>query len=146
MRSAWPWSRPANGPSATDAAPPAFPRDPGSLGDPIMTAIRLDGELLAARVRSEVTDRVARLRAAGVRVGLGTLLVGDDAPSARYVAMKHADCAEVGIVSFHEHLDAGVSQSDLHAVITRFNNDPAIHAILLQIPLPAGLDEEKALL
>ena len=62
-----------------------------------MTAILLDGELLAARIRAEVTDRVARLRGAGVTVGLGTILVGDDGPSARYVAMKHADCAEVGI-------------------------------------------------
>jgi methylenetetrahydrofolate dehydrogenase (NADP+)/methenyltetrahydrofolate cyclohydrolase len=62
-----------------------------------MTATLLDGELLAARIRSEVADRVARLRSAGVTVGLGTILVGDDGPSARYVAMKHADCEEVGI-------------------------------------------------
>jgi len=52
----------------------------------------------------------------------------------------------VGIESVHEHLDAGISQGELHAVISRFNDDPAIHAILLQIPLPAGLDEERALL
>ena len=69
-----------------------------------MTAAVLDGELLAARIRGEVTDRVARLRASGVEVGLGTILVGEDGPSERYVAMKHADCAEVGIRSVHEHL------------------------------------------
>ena len=83
---------------------------------------------------------------AGIRPGLGTILVGDDAPSARYVAMKHEDCAEVGIVSVHEHLPADVSQDELEAVIARFNADPAVHAYLVQIPLPAGLDEEAALL
>lgn len=111
-----------------------------------MTATLLDGEALAARVRAEVTDRVARLRSAGVEVGLGTILVGDDAPSARYVAMKHADCAEVGIRSVHEHLPADVSQAELEATVARFNVDPAVHAYLVQLPLPAGLDEERVLL
>ena len=111
-----------------------------------MTAVLLDGEALAARVRAEVTDRVARLAAAGVTVGLGTILVGDDGPSARYVAMKHADCAEVGITSVHEHLPADVSQEDLEAVVARFNADPGVHAYLVQLPLPAGLDEERVLL
>ena len=111
-----------------------------------MTATLLDGELLAAKIRAEVTDRVARLRGAGVEVGLGTILVGDDGPSARYVAMKHEDCAEVGIHSAHEHLPADVSQAELEAVVARFNADPAIHAYLVQLPLPAGLDEERVLL
>ncbi len=111
-----------------------------------MTALRLDGEALAARIRAEVTDRVARLAADGVTVGLGTILVGDDGPSARYVAMKHADCAEVGIDSAHEHLPAEVSQTELEAVVARFNADPRIHAYLVQLPLPAGLDEERVLL
>ena len=111
-----------------------------------VTARLLDGELLAARIRAEVTDRVARLRAGGVTVGLGTILVGDDGPSARYVAMKHADCAEVGIFSAHEHLPSDVSQQDLEEAVARFNADPRIHAYLVQLPLPAGLDEERALL
>jgi methylenetetrahydrofolate dehydrogenase (NADP+)/methenyltetrahydrofolate cyclohydrolase len=111
-----------------------------------VTATRLDGELLAARIRAEVTDRVARLAAAGVTVGLGTILVGDDGPSARYVAMKHADCAEVGIFSAHQHLPADVSQTELEAMVARFNADPRIHAYLVQLPLPAGLDEERVLL
>ncbi len=111
-----------------------------------MTAVLLDGEALAARVRAEETDRVARLASAGVTVGLGTILVGDDGPSARYVAMKHADCAEVGITSVHEHLPADVSQEDLEAVVARFNADPGVHAYLVQLPLPAGLDEERVLL
>lgn len=111
-----------------------------------MTAKVLDGEAVAARVRSEVKERVLRLRESGTVPGLGTILVGDDAPSACYVAVKHEDCAQVGIESVHEHLPADISQSELHGVITRFNDDPAIHTILLQIPLPAGLDEERALL
>jgi methylenetetrahydrofolate dehydrogenase (NADP+)/methenyltetrahydrofolate cyclohydrolase len=111
-----------------------------------MTAILLDGELLAARIRAEVADRVARLRTEGVQVGLGTLLVGDDGPSARYVAMKHEDCAEVGIVSFDERLPATASQAEVEAVVARFNADPAVSAYLVQLPLPEGLDEERVLL
>jgi len=111
-----------------------------------VTAKLLDGEALAARLRAEVTDRVARLAASGVRVGLGTILVGDDAPSARYVEMKHADCEEVGIASVHEHLPADVGQAELEAVVARFNADPAVHAYLVQLPLPAGLDEERVLM
>ncbi len=111
-----------------------------------MTAALLDGEALAAKIRAEVTDRVARLRGAGVEVGLGTILVGDDGPSARYVAMKHADCEEVGIRSVHEHLPADVAQVELEAVVARFNADPTVHAYLVQLPLPAGLDEERVLL
>ncbi len=111
-----------------------------------MTATLLDGELLAGKIRAEVTDRVARLAGEGITVGLGTILVGDDGPSARYVAMKHADCAEVGIVSAHEHLPSDVSQRELEAAAARFNADPAINAYLVQLPLPPGLDEERVLI
>ncbi|MGO9342446.1 MAG: bifunctional 5,10-methylenetetrahydrofolate dehydrogenase/5,10-methenyltetrahydrofolate cyclohydrolase [Acidimicrobiales bacterium] len=111
-----------------------------------MTAQVLDGEAVAARIRGEVAESVRRLRERGTVPGLGTILVGDDGPSARYVALKLADCAEVGIDSFHEHLPADISQADLHGVILRFNADPAVHSILLQLPLPSGLDEERALL
>jgi methylenetetrahydrofolate dehydrogenase (NADP+) / methenyltetrahydrofolate cyclohydrolase len=111
-----------------------------------MTATLLDGERLAARVRAEMTERVARLKGDGVQVGLGTVLVGDDGPSARYVAMKHADCAEVGIASFHEHLPATASQAEVEAVVARFNADPAVHAYLVQLPLPEGLDEQRVLM
>ncbi len=111
-----------------------------------MSAVLLDGERLAARVRAEVADRVERLRGEGVQVGLGTILVGDDGPSARYVAMKHADSAEVGMTSVHESLPASVSQEELESVIERFNRDPKVHAYLVQLPLPEGLDEERTLL
>jgi methylenetetrahydrofolate dehydrogenase (NADP+) / methenyltetrahydrofolate cyclohydrolase len=106
----------------------------------------LNGETVAARIRGEVADAVAELARAGIHPGLGTILVGDDTASARYVAMKHEDCAEVGITSVHEHLGADVTQAELEAVIARFNADPKVHSYLVQIPLPAGLDEEAALL
>ena len=111
-----------------------------------VTATVLDGEALAARIRAEVAAEVAELAAAGVVPGLGTILVGDDGPSARYVARKHADCAEVGIASIHQHLPAETTQEELEAVLRSFNGDPAVDAYLLQLPLPAHLDEEAALL
>jgi methylenetetrahydrofolate dehydrogenase (NADP+)/methenyltetrahydrofolate cyclohydrolase len=111
-----------------------------------MPAILLDGEAVAARIRAEVADRVARLADEGIRAGLGTVLVGTDGPSERYVAMKHADCAEVGMVSIGEQLPETASQAELEAVIRRFNADPAVHAYLVQLPLPDGLDEERSLL
>jgi len=111
-----------------------------------MGAILLDGEAVAARVRAEVADRVARLAHEGVTVGLGTVLVGTDGPSERYVAMKHADCAEVGMLSIGEQLPESASQADVEEVVGRFNADPAVNAFLVQLPLPAGLDEERVLL
>ena len=111
-----------------------------------MPAIILDGEAVAARVRAEVTDRVERLRGEGVSVGLGTVLVGDDQPSERYVALKHEDCAKVGMISVGEHLPASATQVEVEDVIRRFNADPQINAYLVQVPLPDGLDEERALM
>ncbi|HEX3794781.1 MAG TPA: tetrahydrofolate dehydrogenase/cyclohydrolase catalytic domain-containing protein [Acidimicrobiales bacterium] len=111
-----------------------------------MAAILLDGEAVAARVRAELTDRVARLRSEGIHVGLGTVLVGHDAPSERYVAMKHEDCAEVGMYSAGEHLPETATQEELDDVVQRFNADPKISAYLVQLPLPVGLDEERTLL
>lgn len=111
-----------------------------------MTARVLDGEVVAARVRAEVAARVQALAARGITPGLGTLLVGDDGPSARYVAMKQADCAAVGIASHHVHLPADATQADVHEVVARFNDDPAVDAYLMQYPFPAHLDYESALL
>ena len=118
-----------------------------ALSGGVMAANILNGETVAARIRAEVADAVKPSCTGPVSdPGLGTILVGDDAPSARYVAMKHEDCSEVGIVSVHEHLPADVGQDELEAVIARFNADPTVHAYLVQVPLPAGLDEERALL
>jgi len=111
-----------------------------------MGAILLDGEPVAARMRAEVAERVARLRAEGINVGLGTILVGDDVPSERYVALKHEDCAGIDMYSVGEHLAATASQQEVRDAIARFNADPAVSAFLVQLPLPAGLDEEQALL
>jgi methylenetetrahydrofolate dehydrogenase (NADP+)/methenyltetrahydrofolate cyclohydrolase len=111
-----------------------------------MTAELLDGNRLAARMKMELADRASRLAAAGRTVGLATVLVGDDGPSAKYVAMKHADCEEIGIASHHAHLPATATQADVEAVIDRFNADPTVHSILVQLPLPAGMNEEQVLL
>jgi len=111
-----------------------------------MSAELLDGERLAGRIKMELADRVSRLKAAGRSVGLGTVLVGDDGPSAKYVSMKHADCEEIGITSFHEHLGSNATQADVEAVIDRFNADPNVHSILVQLPMPAGINEEQILL
>jgi methylenetetrahydrofolate dehydrogenase (NADP+) / methenyltetrahydrofolate cyclohydrolase len=111
-----------------------------------MAAILLDGELVAERIRAEVAERAAVLALEGIHVGLGTILVGDDPPSARYVALKHEDCAALGIHSVGEHLPATATQADVLDAIARFNGDHKVSAYLVQLPLPAGLDEEQALL
>ena len=111
-----------------------------------MTAELLDGNRLAARMKMELADRAARLAAAGRPVGLGTVLVGDDGPSAKYVAMKHQDCEEVGIVSHHAHLPAHATQREVEELIDQLNADPAVHSILVQLPLPSGINEEQILL
>jgi methylenetetrahydrofolate dehydrogenase (NADP+)/methenyltetrahydrofolate cyclohydrolase len=111
-----------------------------------MTAILLDGEVVAARIKAEVAERAAALAREGVHVGLGTILVGDDAPSARYVSLKHEDCEALGIYSVGEHLPATATQAEVLEAIARFNGDPKVSAYLVQLPLPAGLDEEQALL
>jgi methylenetetrahydrofolate dehydrogenase (NADP+) / methenyltetrahydrofolate cyclohydrolase len=111
-----------------------------------MGAILLDGEAVAARIRFEVGARVAELGTQGVTVGLGTVLVGDDVPSERYVALKHEDCAAIGMYSVGERLPATATQEEVMKVIARFNADPKVSAFLVQLPLPAGLDEEQALL
>ncbi len=111
-----------------------------------MGAILLDGETVAARIRAEVAGGVARLRTEGIHVGLGTILVGDDVPSERYVALKHEDCAGIDMYSVGERLPKTATQQEVMAAIARFNADPAVSAFLVQLPLPAGLDEERALL
>lgn len=111
-----------------------------------MPAIVLDGEALSRRIRARVAEQVAELVSGGLQPGLGTILVGDDLPSERYVAMKHADCNEVGMTSVRRRLPATATQEELQAVISEMNADPAVDAYLVQLPLPAGLDEEAALL
>lgn len=111
-----------------------------------MTAKILDGNAAAAAVKAELTGRIARLIDHGVTPGLGTLLVGDDGPSHRYVAMKHDDCEELGIASFGVNLARDATRSEVDAVIDKFNANPAIDACLLQYPFPDGLEYEPVLM
>ena len=111
-----------------------------------MTAQKLDGELVAGLIKADLVARIAALVERGVTPGLGTLLVGDDAPSANYVAMKHAECAELGIASRHTHLPETASQADVLAVVDDYNADPGVDAFLMQYPFPPGLDYASAML
>ena len=107
-----------------------------------MTAVILDGKATAAEIKADLTTRVGALRDRGIVPGLGTILVGDDPGSRAYVAGKHRDCAEVGIESIQVELPATASQVELEAEVDRLNADPACTGYLVQLPLPAGLDEE----
>jgi len=111
-----------------------------------MSAQLLDGESVAAGIKMQLSERVARLIALGRTPGLGTILVGNDVSSARYVEMKIEECAEIGIRSFDEHLPESATQSEIEAIVDRFNEDPNVHSILVQLPLPEGVNEEEVLL
>jgi methylenetetrahydrofolate dehydrogenase (NADP+)/methenyltetrahydrofolate cyclohydrolase len=106
-----------------------------------MAATIIDGREVAARVRAEVAAEVAAMRGQDGRVpGLATILVGDDPGSAIYVANKRKASAEVGIVDYHRHLPADSQQQDVADVIEECNSDPDVSGILLQLPVPPGLD------
>ncbi len=110
-----------------------------------MTAVRLDGTATAAAIKSELAERVSVLRARGVTPGLGTLLVGDDPASRAYVGGKHRDCAEVGVESIRVDLPATASEADVRAAITDLNSAREVTGYIVQLPLPAGMDENAAL-
>ena len=110
-----------------------------------MTATILDGKAVAAAIKADLTQRVAKLAAAGVTPGLGTVLVGDDPGSHAYVAGKHRDCAQVGIRSIRRDLPADASQAQVEDVVAELNADPACTGYLVQLPLPAGLDAQRVL-
>jgi methylenetetrahydrofolate dehydrogenase (NADP+)/methenyltetrahydrofolate cyclohydrolase len=111
-----------------------------------MTAQILDGEQAAAAIKRGLEVRIEALLARGVTPGLGTLLVGDDGPSATYVGMKHRDCAELGIHSRDVRLPADATQADVMAAVAELGADPTIHAFLQQHPFPRHLDYEAAVL
>jgi methylenetetrahydrofolate dehydrogenase (NADP+)/methenyltetrahydrofolate cyclohydrolase len=102
----------------------------------------IDGKAVAAAVRSEVRERVARLAARGRSTGLATVLVGDDPASQVYVGSKVRACQEVGIESFGHRLPASTSQAELLDLIGVLGLDPRVHGILVQLPLPAGIDTQ----
>lgn len=110
-----------------------------------MTAQLLAGQPVAEAVLAEVAERVEQLGSSGVRPGLGTILVGDDAASAGYVRKKHETCEEVGIASFNAEIPAEAGQAELLAAVDRFNVDPEVDAYIIQHPVPAGFDFNEAL-
>lgn len=108
-----------------------------------MTATIIDGKAFAATVRGKVGEHVARLKADhGITPGLAVVLVGEDPASQVYVRSKGKMTVEVGMTSVERRLDADTSEADLLAVIDALNNDPEIHGILCQLPLPKHLDED----
>lgn len=111
-----------------------------------MSAIVLDGNASAAKLKATLSARVSGLGLSGVQPGLGTILVGDDGPSTRYVSMKHADAADLAFHSAEIHLPSTASQREVEAAIEVMNADPAVHAFIVQYPFPAGLDYEHAIL
>jgi len=110
-----------------------------------MTATILDGKATAKAIREDLTRRVAKLAAAGITPGLGTVLVGDDPGSLTYVAGKHRDSAQVGINSIRRDLPADATQQQVEDVVAELNADPACTGYLVQLPLPAGLDPHRIL-
>ena len=111
-----------------------------------MAAELIDGKKLASETRAQIAAGVAALKAEkGVTPGLAVILVGDNPASVSYVTAKEKACAEAGMLSREIRLPATVAEADLLAEIARLNADPAIHGILVQLPLPKGFDEKKVI-
>ena len=110
-----------------------------------MTAVKLDGLATAKAIKAELAEKVIELKKRGINPGLGTLLVGDDPGSHAYVSAKHRDCAEVGIASVRADLPADASQAQVDEAIATLNADPNCTGYIVQLPLPKGLDESRAL-
>ncbi len=108
-----------------------------------MTATVIDGKAFAARVRGQVQEHVGRLKAErGLVPGLAVVLVGEDPASQVYVKAKGTQTVEVGMASFEHKLAVDTSEADLLGIIARLNADPAVHGILVQLPLPGHLNSE----
>ncbi|MFN8463330.1 MAG: bifunctional methylenetetrahydrofolate dehydrogenase/methenyltetrahydrofolate cyclohydrolase FolD [Anaerolineales bacterium] len=111
-----------------------------------MTAQLIDGKLIAGQVREEVAANVAKRIAAGKsKPTLATVLVGERVDSATYVSSKQKACAELGMGSVSKNLPGDISQEELEQVIKSLNDDKSVHGILVQLPLPSHLDEERVL-
>ncbi len=108
-----------------------------------MVAQVIDGKAFAAKVRAQVADQVAKLKEEnGITPGLAVVLVGEDPASQVYVRSKGKQTVEVGMNSYEHKLDVETSEEDLLALIDKLNNDPAVHGILVQLPLPKHLNED----
>jgi methylenetetrahydrofolate dehydrogenase (NADP+) / methenyltetrahydrofolate cyclohydrolase len=101
----------------------------------------IDGKVVSADVKSRVIRAVLELKEIGVQPCLATVLVGDDPASVTYIESKHKDAKEVGIVTRDHRLDASFKQKELRELVQLLNNDPAVHGVLVQLPLPSHIDE-----
>jgi len=111
-----------------------------------MSAKLIDGTAIAALIRAEVAEGVKALVAEkGVQPGLATVLVGDNPASHKYVSMKRKNCAEAGIQSFHHELPKSATQAEVLALVEGLGRNPAVHGILVQLPLPSQVDEATIL-
>ncbi len=111
-----------------------------------MSAELLDGKAIAEEIRSKVKLEVdSRVKEGKSVPGLATVLVGENPASQVYVRSKHKACQEAGIQSFGFDLPASASQEEVESLIKKLNHDPKVHGILVQLPLPSGLDEERVL-
>ena len=110
-----------------------------------MTAHLIDGNALSRQLRADVATRAAALKTRGVTPGLAVVLVGDNPASQVYVRNKVKACEDSGLHSVLEKYDASLSEADLLARVEALNNDPAIHGILVQLPLPAHIDAQKVI-
>ena len=111
-----------------------------------MTAQIIDGKQVAADMREELKKEVAKLKEQGIVPGLGVILVGEDPASKSYVTAKERTCEEIGIYSDDNRLPAETSQKELMVLVRKMNQDPKIHGILVQLPLPKHLNETEVLL
>jgi methylenetetrahydrofolate dehydrogenase (NADP+)/methenyltetrahydrofolate cyclohydrolase len=110
-----------------------------------MTAVRMDGVATATAVKNELVGRIQALKDRGIQPGLGTLLVGSDPGSLSYVAGKHRDSIELGIESIRVDLPAEASEDEVRSAIRHLNENPAVTGYIIQLPLPAGIDENAML-
>ncbi len=107
----------------------------------------IDGKAISAVIRGEIAEKVKALKAEkGIVPGLAVIIVGEDPASKVYVRNKHRACEEVGFASFGYELPANTTEQELLALVEKLNRDDAVHGILVQLPLPKHLDEEKILL
>lgn len=108
-------------------------------------ATKIDGKMISARIKEDLARRVAALKQRGVEPGLGTILVGSDPGSVKYVAGKHADCAEIGVTSIKCELPADATFDQIAAAVNELNADPACTGYIVQLPLPKGIDENAVI-
>ena len=111
-----------------------------------MSAQVIDGKAVAARVRAQAAERARELGARGVQPGLAVVLVGDDPASQIYVRNKTKACAEAGVRTFDHKPPASISERELLDLVAKLNADPAVHGILVQLPLPKHIDSTRVLL